>query len=223
MIRAIVYDAVGTLLHVTPSVGAIYADIGRRFGSRRSAEDVRARFHAAFAEQDRLDKAAGWRTSEERERQRWRDIVLTVLDDAKPTTACFEALWTAFSKPDVWQLDPDANDVIRAFHKRGLQQALASNFDQRLRGIIAMDVLDPIIISSEIGWRKPAPEFFAHVIDALKLPAREILFVGDDRVNDFAAAARAGMHSVLFDAEERHLDAGMQRVERLEQLLTFPV
>ena len=34
MIQAIVYDAVGTLIHIQPAVGAIYADVGRRFGTR---------------------------------------------------------------------------------------------------------------------------------------------------------------------------------------------
>ena len=223
MIRAIVYDAVGTLIHVTPSVAEIYAAVGRRFGSRRTPDEIRRRFHAAFAEQDRLDAAAGWRTSEERERQRWRDIVLEVLDDALPPIACFETLWDAFSKPDAWRLDADADKVLRHFQTRGVRQAVASNFDQRLRGLIDAKLFDAILISSEIGWRKPAPEFFAHVIDTLRLPAKEILFVGDDRVNDYEAALGAGMSSMLFDPQGRHLDVGSHRIDRLTQLMMFPV
>ena len=37
MIQAIVYDAVGTLIHVQPAVSALYADVGQRFGSKLDA------------------------------------------------------------------------------------------------------------------------------------------------------------------------------------------
>src|SRR5256885_1613345 len=96
VIQAIVYDAVGTLIHVKPSVAALYAEFGRRFGSRLTDDEVRQRFPVAFAQQDHLDEQAGWRTSEARERQRWRDIVTQVLDDVVDPQGCFEALFAAF-------------------------------------------------------------------------------------------------------------------------------
>jgi putative hydrolase of the HAD superfamily len=200
MIQAIVYDAVGTLIHVQPSVASIYADIGRRFGSRLDAGEIGRRFRAAFARQDRLDQDAGWRTSGPREKERWRQIVAEVLDDVADP-GCFAALFDTFAKPQTWRCDADAVDVLAHFHERGIRQAMASNFDSRLRGIIeTMPIapyLESTIISSEIGWRKPAPEFFAHVAESLRLPAEAILFVGDDRVNDYEAASEAGMRAVL--------------------------
>jgi FMN phosphatase YigB (HAD superfamily) len=86
MIQAIVYDAVGTLIHVQPSVATIYATVGRRFGSQLEPDEIRQRFHAAFSRQDRLDEQAGWRTSETRELDRWRAIVLLrcALRDVRP-------------------------------------------------------------------------------------------------------------------------------------------
>ena len=65
MIQAIVYDAVGTLLHVQPAVAAIYANVGRRFGTSLEADEIRRRFLVAFARQDQLDdeeprSAARW-------------------------------------------------------------------------------------------------------------------------------------------------------------------
>ena len=128
MIEAIVYDAVGTLIHVQPSVGAIYAGIGQRFGSRLTADEIQTRFGAAFAQQDRLDEQAEWRTDEARERRRWRDIVAQVLDDVNDPAGCFEALFAAFAQPDVWACDPDAAEVLAHFQRRGVRQAMASNF-----------------------------------------------------------------------------------------------
>ena len=202
MIQAIVYDAVGTLIHVQPTVAAIYADVGARFGSRLGADAIARRFRAAFARQDRIDEATGWRTSEDREQERWRHIVAEVLDDVADPN-CFAALFDRFAQPDAWRCDADAKDVLAHFHQRGIRQAIASNFDQRLNGIIeTMPIavyLESIVISSEIGWRKPAREFFAHVAESLRLPADAILFVGDDRVNDYDAALKAGMRGVLVE------------------------
>jgi putative hydrolase of the HAD superfamily len=221
MIQAIVYDAVGTLLHVQPNVASIYADIGQRFGSLLGIDEIRRRFGTAFARQDQLDQQAGWRTSEPREKERWRQIVAEVLDDVTDA-ACFGALFETFAKPDVWKCDPDAATVLAHFHGQGIRQALASNFDRRLRGVIApMPIaryLEALVISSEIGWRKPAPEFFVHVAESLRLPPNAILFVGDDCINDYDAACRAGMQALLLDPGKRH-DGGVNRIERLSEVM----
>lgn len=223
MLQAIVYDAVGTLIHVKPSVAALYADVGRRFGSRLEADEIRRRFSAAFARQERLDEDADWRTDETRERQRWRDIVADVLDDAIDPAGCFETLFDVFGKVDSWACDPEAAEVVAKWHERGCRQALASNFDRRLRGIIdampSLRSLTPIVVSSEIGWRKPATQFFTHLAEALQLPPSTILYVGDDRDNDFDGARRAGMRALLLDPRRKHLDVGTERLERLGDLL----
>jgi putative hydrolase of the HAD superfamily len=225
MIQAIVYDAVGTLIHVEPAVGAIYAEVGRRFGSRLEAGQIRRRFHAAFGQQDELDERAGWRTSEAREVERWRAIVGAVLDDVADPAACFAALYDRFARPDVWRCHADAAELLAGLHARGIRQALASNFDTRLRGVMdALPIarfLDPLVISSEVGWRKPAAAFFRHVVAALELPPAEILFVGDDRGNDYDAARAAGLQARLLDPDGRHLDLGPDRIERLADVLNL--
>ena len=193
MIEAIVFDAVGTLIHVRPSVPAIYADIARRFGSCLDMHAIRGRFGAAFARQERIDADAGWRTGEEREIERWQAIVAEVLDDVADKNGCFEALFAAFGQPSAWICDADASAVLGHWQGRGLRLGLASNFDRRLGSVIAgmpeLAALDPILISSAVGWRKPAAEFFRALADAVQLPPSAILFVGDDRGNDFNGAA----------------------------------
>jgi putative hydrolase of the HAD superfamily len=226
MIQAIVYDAVGTLIHVKPSVAELYVDVGRRFGSRLNADEVRRRFPVAFAHQEQIDQNAGWRTDEERERQRWRDIVARVLDDVTNAGACFENVWNIFRQPEAWTCDADAAVVLAHFRARGLVQAVASNFDGRLRGLVdalpALRGLSPMVISSEVGWRKPAPQFFDHLLELLQMPPANVLFVGDDRTNDFDAARRAGIRAKLFDPAKMHVDA-VERIARLNELITLAV
>lgn len=223
MIQAIVYDAVGTLIHVQPSVATIYAAVGRRFGSQLEPNEIRRRFHAAVTRQDRLDEQAGWRTSETRELDRWRAIVAEVLDEVADRAGCFAALFETFGQIQSWSCDPEAGELLASLHRRGCRQALASNFDRRLRGVIEpMPIaryLETLVISSEIGWRKPALEFFAQVAASLQLPAEAILHVGDDRDNDYSAARRAGMRALLLDPHRKNLDVEWDRIERLGEVL----
>ena len=155
MIQAIVYDAVGTLIHVRPSVAKLYQEHGRRFGSCLTDAEIQRRFHGAFARQDRVDEQAGWRTDEGRERLRWRHIVTEVLDDVVDPEACFEALFAAFAKPDAWRSDADVATVLTTMHERGYRQAMGSNFDRRLHGVLdslaPRRLLERVVISSEVG------------------------------------------------------------------------
>src|SRR5438105_3948472 len=96
-VDAVFFDAVGTLIHPEPSAALAYAQIGQRHGSALSAELVRQRFAAAFAHEEAADLAAGLRTSEDRERRRWRTIVAAVLDDVADAEACFAALYEHFA------------------------------------------------------------------------------------------------------------------------------
>jgi putative hydrolase of the HAD superfamily len=73
---------------------------------------------------------------------------------------------------------------------------LASNFDERLLGLAArmepLSWVPHVFASSEIGWRKPAPEFFRWIEQRLGCEPAETLLVGDDPTLDLAAATRAG-------------------------------
>jgi HAD superfamily hydrolase (TIGR01509 family) len=50
--------------------------------------------------------------------------------------------------------------------------------------------------SRELGAAKPAPEFFAAILDRLGLEAGECVFVGNDYAKDIAPARAAGMKAV---------------------------
>lgn len=53
--------------------------------------------------------------------------------------------------------------------------------------------LDTLSISGTIGWAKPDQRAFAHAIEDMGLPPAQVLYVGDDLVNDMAGAKAAGM------------------------------
>jgi len=69
------------------------------------------------------------------------------------------------------------------------------------RKIIALLEINPffqhVLVSGELGYRKPHPYLFERLVGALGVPADEILFVGDDLEADVQGARDAGLQPVL--------------------------
>jgi putative hydrolase of the HAD superfamily len=208
-VRAVFFDAVGTLLHPEPPAGAAYAALGRRFGSRLADDEVRRRFAAAFRRQEDEDARHGHRTDEGREERRWRAIVAEVLDDVADAEGCFRALHDHFARPEAWRCDAQAAAVVAALRRRGLLVGMASNFDGRLRRVVAglpeLADVRHLVVSSEVGWKKPAPAFFAALCRQAGAAPDEVLLVGDDEENDYRGARRAGLRAVLLGGGIREL------------------
>lgn len=207
--RAIFFDAVGTLIFPDPPAAEVYVEVGQRHGSRHSIEVVHRRFAAVFAAEEAVDQATGLRTSEERERQRWQNIVASVLDDVAAPQACFRELYEYFANAAAWRLDPQAPAVLQHLQERGYYLGMASNFDRRLRtvvaGLAALSPLKGLVISSEVGWRKPSGEMFTAMCRAAGQPPDKVVYVGDDPVNDEQGALAAGMHALLLAGNLRAL------------------
>lgn len=200
--RAVFFDAVGTLLFPKPAAPTVYAAVAQRAGLELPPDEVRTRFLTAYRTQEQLDRAAGWVTSEDRERERWRTIVTETLHGVPDPDACFRELFEYFAKPTAWEVDPDAAFVIEKLLKRGFVVGMGSNYDARLLSVLeGFAELAPLrertVVSAAVGFRKPAGEFFRAVIAAAGCEAEQIVFVGDDIDNDYHGANAAGLHSVL--------------------------
>ncbi|HEX6984819.1 MAG TPA: HAD-IA family hydrolase, partial [Planctomycetaceae bacterium] len=202
-IRAVVFDAVGTLITPEPSAGEAYHAVGRRHGSARDAGEVARRFAECFRATLRTDGGDPHRTDEATERAFWRAVVAGVFDDLSADAAerCFQSLFAHFACPAAWRVFADVGPALRELHSRGRTLAVASNFDARLHGVFAghpeLAAIDRRFVSSEIGWRKPDRRFFAAVCDGLGRRPEEVLYVGDEPESDVAAASEAGLRSVL--------------------------
>ncbi|CAN5214417.1 hypothetical protein BH20ACT5_BH20ACT5_19710 [soil metagenome] len=97
--------------------------------------------------------------------------------------------------------DPAMLDVVRAAKRHGLRTALLSNswgFDYPREGWA--ELFDAVVVSGEVGMRKPEPEIYRHTAAELGLDPGECVFVDDLRPN-VAGAVAAGMIGV------RHRDA----------------
>jgi len=93
---------------------------------------------------------------------------------------------------------------------------LVSNFayppaiKQSLRQFRLSKFFDVVIISGDIGWRKPSPRIFERALAALHVSASEAVFVGDAPLHDIAGARQVGMKTVLLRrlGEKETVDTG---------------
>lgn len=190
------FDAVGTLIYPRPSVAEAYCRALRLFcGVEVDHDDVARAVRSALQARTSADLS----TNEAAEREFWAGLIRELAGNAVGFDACFDHLFAHFANPANWRCFPDTTEAISCLHSAGLRIAIASNFDLRLNdvcnGLPGLAEIEHRVISSVVGWRKPAPEFFDAVCSQLNLPASQILFVGDDVVNDVQGALKAGMQS----------------------------
>jgi putative hydrolase of the HAD superfamily len=81
-----------------------------------------------------------------------------------------------------------------------------------VRRIIDLLGLNPffkdVLVSGELGYRKPHPYVFERFVDAMGVPANQILFVGDDLEADVQGSKNAGLQPVLTTCvEDKNLPA----------------
>lgn len=56
---------------------------------------------------------------------------------------------------------------------------------------------DAIIVSADVGWRKPSPKIFMKALQTMGIAAVETVYVGDELDHDVEGAKKVGMHTVL--------------------------
>lgn len=122
---------------------------------------------------------------------------------------------------DVWAsyyaLAGSTHALLDALRARGLRLGLVSNTaspEWLLRPVLERQGLaervDSVVLSSEVGKRKPHPAIFARALSELGVAAGESLFVGDRLEADVLGASRAGMRTVQalwFRADDVEVDA----------------
>ncbi len=82
-----------------------------------------------------------------------------------------------------------------------------------------MQPLHHVVISSLVGWRKPALPFFQRLGTVVGISLEQIAYIGDDYDNDYVGASQAGLHVVLLDPRGQQPIPGTQRLRRLRDLL----
>ena len=200
MIKAVFFDAVGTLFRLTKTVGDHYDYVGGEVGLDLDAQNLERAFHTAWKQMPQRAAINGPRENDDK--GWWRQLVDRVLEQVAPSLGeldrdnFFEIAYEHFAEAGVWELYPDVAEVLEKLRPR-FRLAVISNFDGRLRFILQhlgiSKFFSHIFISSEIGADKPDPEIYRRAARLMNLKPNEILHVGDDPQRDCEAASLAGL------------------------------
>ena len=132
------------------------------------------------------------------------------LEELRRISEASIAAWHAYT-----QLDPEAKSVLGELQGR-YKLALISNFDhpphvhQLLDELALRPFFDAVVVSGDVGVKKPDPAIFAPALEQTGLATDEAIFVGDSPEDDVAGARAAGLQPVLI---RRQQDADGDRAE----------
>ena len=203
-IQAVAFDLFNTL--ITVDMPSRYSSIDRLLDSLRGqgvpvhADD----FMPVYREVARDFVSEAERLGKETHNDLWISTALQRLGiDVEPqdlrVAQAVEAYFSAFV--DNARPLPGTADMLAALKPR-YRLALLSNLTH---GPAARQILDHLnlsayfdvfLVSGDVGYRKPHPQVFQTLIEALELPAAAIAFVGDDPRTDVQGAVLAGMQPV---------------------------
>jgi FMN phosphatase YigB (HAD superfamily) len=94
--------------------------------------------------------------------------------------------------------------------------AVVSNFDYTptaldiLERAGVVELFQTIVVSDEVGWRKPRRDIFDAALDRLGVRAGESLFVGDRADMDVLGAQQLGMDAAWINRDSEPLPAGVK-------------
>ncbi|MER6943251.1 HAD family phosphatase [Nonomuraea sp. NPDC000554] len=142
-----------------------------------------------------------------------RDLAarLLTLDGVPPVAeGLLERMFAGFERVDAMY------QMLCDIRKNGIKTCLLSNSWSDVYPRDGWDeAFDAIVISGEVGMRKPEPRIFYHALDQVRLPGEACVFIDDIEANIVAARAIgiAGIH---------HQDPDTT-IGELESLLQLPL
>ncbi len=230
------FDVGGTLLDPYPSVGGVYRRAGLPFGLEASEDEIERAFRVVWrnrTEHTPFDPNTGLhaqgRADADRTTAWWRALVYEVFQKLgwqppqRTQSACFQAFFEAFERPESWRVYPDVLPTLDALAARGIGAGILSNWDYRLPALLSALSLAHrfswTLISAFEGLAKPDPAFFELALARVGLPANRVAYVGDRESLDLLPALALGMDAYLIDRPGRG-DRTLRAPEHAGRIIT---
>lgn len=116
--------------------------------------------------------------------------------------------------------------LLHTLRRSGCLIGLVSNTDATLTAhdleeLRVADEFDTIVLSSQVGVKKPDPAIFRIALERLEVSASETIHIGDDYCADFMGAAGAQLRPILlcFESRQRSSQCVPARLEDILQAL----
>ena len=119
---------------------------------------------------------------------------------------------------------PNYESVLTQLKEQGYQLGLVTNGrigHQRnnVNKLGIASLFDCIVVSDEVGMRKPNANIFQHALDILNVLPTEAIYVGDHLVNDVQASKAIGMMSVWKQDSINHSPLADYTIDQFDELV----
>jgi putative hydrolase of the HAD superfamily len=221
--KAILLDALGTLVRLEPPAPSLRAELSARFGievteaqaARAIAAEI-AYYRAHLDEGSNPERLAALRG-------RCAGALRTALPpsarlDAVDPEALTEALLASLR----FDAYPDVRPALERGRELGARLVVVSNWDVSLHEVLERlglaALLDAILTSAQAGVRKPDAAIFARALALAGVSATEAVHVGDSLDEDIAGARNAGITPVLVCRDGAIAPPGIAGITALTEL-----
>jgi putative hydrolase of the HAD superfamily len=218
-VRAVLLDAMGTLLELEPPAPLLSAQLaarGAEVGEAEAAAALRAEIAYYRAHHDEAVDAQALADL--------RDRCTAVLAAALPAHArAVPDLRAALLASLRFRPYPEVPGVLAALRARGLRLVVVSNWDVSLHEVLAdtglAGAVDAALTSAECRASKPDPAIFARALQAAgDVAPEQAVHVGDDPDADLAGARAAGIGAVLVARGGAVAPPGLRAIDDLTAL-----
>ena len=200
--RAILLDALGTLLRLEPPAPRLRRELRRLAGVEVDQETAERGFGAeiAYYLEHHLEGRDAASLEDLRARCAREMAAAMGLGELEPAVARAVMLGSLEFTPF-----PDVVPALRELRGRGLRLVVASNWDCSLPEWLAAaglaELVDATASSAVVGRAKPDPAVFEEALRLAGARPEEALHVGDSPENDVRGAGAAGVPAVLLVRE----------------------
>jgi HAD superfamily hydrolase (TIGR01549 family) len=154
---------------------------------------------------------------------------LTIFNDLFPHSPhVARRMWELFKRNYFDSLFPDSLPILENLKTRGVPLGVVSNYGTHLLDLLPklniFDYFDFIIVSAIVGVAKPHPRIFEMAIEEAGVPPNQILYVGDNPMDDVEGANRVGIDAVLINRPGREPNTAPWMIENLLEIeqIVFP-
>ncbi len=153
----------------------------------------------------------------------WWLTILEELFPQSPETA--RHMWELFKVNYFDSLFSDTLPILELLRERGVPLGVVSNYGTHLLDLLPklgiFDYFDFIIVSAIVGVTKPDPKIFEMAIEEAGVPPDQILYIGDNPVDDVQGANNIGIDALLINRPGREPSKAEFTIDSLSEIERF--
>jgi putative hydrolase of the HAD superfamily len=221
--RALLLDAMGTLVRLAPPGPRLRRELAVRFGLSVSADEAERAMSAEIAYYRRHMHSAADAARVSALHLAAAEALRSGLPEDRrlPEVSSAELAETLLASLH-FTLYPDALPALIRARRSGLRLVAVSNWDSSLPEVLdrvgLAARLDGVITSAAAGAAKPDPAIFRAALAQAGVSAADAIHVGDSVKEDVAGARAAGIRPVWLDRLRTGADADVLTIASLREL-----